>query len=66
MDTILEPKGDLIAKSPHENVDAEKPYYVNGSIPETTIQCKITPDAALPRVYRSKQFSWFHHLILRY
>jgi hypothetical protein len=47
MDPVLEPKGDVIVKFPTEKVDAEKPGSVNGSIPESTLQCKITLDVAL-------------------
>uniref|UniRef100_A0ACD5TR59 Uncharacterized protein n=1 Tax=Avena sativa TaxID=4498 RepID=A0ACD5TR59_AVESA len=49
MDPVLEPKGDVIVKSPDENVDAKKPDTVNGSVPESKMQCKITPDVALSR-----------------
>jgi hypothetical protein len=47
MDPVLEPKGDVIVKFPAEKVDAEKPDTINGSIPESTLQCKITLNAAL-------------------
>uniref|UniRef100_A0ACD5VAS8 Uncharacterized protein n=1 Tax=Avena sativa TaxID=4498 RepID=A0ACD5VAS8_AVESA len=49
MDPVLEPKGDVIVKSPDENVDAKKTDTVNGSVPESKMQCKITPDVALSR-----------------
>ncbi|CAM0910153.1 unnamed protein product [Alopecurus aequalis] len=47
LDPVVEPKADVIFKTPPEKVDAEKPDTVNGLIPESTMQCKITPDAAL-------------------
>uniref|UniRef100_A0ACD5WXZ5 Uncharacterized protein n=1 Tax=Avena sativa TaxID=4498 RepID=A0ACD5WXZ5_AVESA len=47
LDPVEEPKGDVLVKSPPEKVVAEKPDTVNGSIPESTMKCKITSDAAL-------------------
>ena len=47
LDPVVQPKGDVIVKSPPEMVDAKKPDTVNGSIPESTRLCKITPDAVL-------------------
>jgi hypothetical protein len=44
---VEEPKGDVLVKSPPEKAVAEKPDTVNGSVPESTMHCKITPDAAL-------------------
>ncbi|XP_047057875.1 death-inducer obliterator 1-like [Lolium rigidum] len=46
MNTVLEPNRDVTVKSPPEKVDDETPDTVNGSIAESTMQCKITPDAA--------------------
>jgi hypothetical protein len=47
LDPVEEPKGDVLVKSPPEKMVAEKPDTANGSIPESTMYCKITPDAAL-------------------
>uniref|UniRef100_A0ACD5TQY1 Uncharacterized protein n=1 Tax=Avena sativa TaxID=4498 RepID=A0ACD5TQY1_AVESA len=47
MDPVLEPKGDVMVKFPPKKVDTEKPDTVNGLTPESIMQCKITPDAAL-------------------
>ena len=47
LDPIKQPKGDMSVKSSPEKVDAEKPDTVCGLIPESTMQCKTTPDAAL-------------------
>jgi hypothetical protein len=47
LDPVEEPKGDVLVKSTPEKVVAEKPDTANGSIPESTMHCKITPDAAL-------------------
>ncbi|KAM0923124.1 hypothetical protein ACQ4PT_005694 [Festuca glaucescens] len=47
LDPVEELKGDVLVKSPPEKVVAEKSDTVNGSIPESTMHCKITPDAAL-------------------
>ncbi|EMS51629.1 PHD finger protein 3 [Triticum urartu] len=47
LDPVEEPKGDVLVKSPTEKVGAEKSDTVNGSIPESTMQCKKTPDAVL-------------------
>ncbi|XP_037463702.1 uncharacterized protein LOC119335709 [Triticum dicoccoides] len=47
LDPVEEPKGDVLVKSPPEEVDAEKSDTVNVSIPESTMQCNITPDAVL-------------------
>ncbi|XBI11203.1 hypothetical protein VPH35_138305 [Triticum aestivum] len=47
LDPVEEPKGGVLVKSPPEVVDAEKSDTVNVSIPESTMQCKITPDAVL-------------------
>uniref|UniRef100_A0ACD5UGJ1 Uncharacterized protein n=1 Tax=Avena sativa TaxID=4498 RepID=A0ACD5UGJ1_AVESA len=47
LDPVEEPKGDVLVKSPPEKVVAEKQDTVNGSIPVSTMQCKITSDAAL-------------------
>ncbi|XP_047053231.1 death-inducer obliterator 1-like [Lolium rigidum] len=47
LDPVVESKGDVIFESPPEKVDAEKPDTLNGLIPESDMQCKISPDAAL-------------------
>ncbi|KAM0849626.1 hypothetical protein ACQ4PT_053613 [Festuca glaucescens] len=47
---VEEPKGDVLVISPPEKVVAEKPDTVYGSIPESTMHCKITPDAAVTHV----------------
>jgi hypothetical protein len=47
LDPVVESKGDVIFKSPPQKVDAEKPDTLNGSIPESDMQCKISPDDAL-------------------
>ncbi|XP_044405438.1 uncharacterized protein [Triticum aestivum] len=47
LDPVEEPKGDVLAKSSPQMVDAEESRTVNGLTPESAMQCSITPDAAL-------------------
>jgi hypothetical protein len=47
LDPVEELKGDVLAKSPPEKMVAEKPDTVNCLIPGSTMNCKMSPDAAL-------------------
>ncbi|XP_044405835.1 uncharacterized protein [Triticum aestivum] len=46
-DPVDEPKGDVLAKSCPQMVDAEESRVVNGLTAEFGMQCEITPDVAL-------------------
>ncbi|KAM3297261.1 hypothetical protein ACQJBY_039236 [Aegilops geniculata] len=47
LDPVEEPKGDVLAKSSPQMVDAEESRAINGLAPESAMQCEITPDVAL-------------------
>ncbi|XP_073356672.1 uncharacterized protein [Aegilops tauschii subsp. strangulata] len=47
LDPVEEPKGEVLAKSSPQMVDAEEPRAVNGLTPESSMQCKVTPNVAL-------------------
>uniref|UniRef100_R7W0C3 Spen paralogue and orthologue SPOC C-terminal domain-containing protein n=1 Tax=Aegilops tauschii TaxID=37682 RepID=R7W0C3_AEGTA len=49
LDPVEEPKGDVLAKSSPQMVDAEESRTVNGLTTESSMQCKITPDVSLTR-----------------